>query len=124
MKDSLEMEMTMPESVPPTIDPNVMIKNMPENLTSVSTPMTSLAWPCVDSPRLPTVKHEIVIRMEDSCEMKMIQPESAPPTQDSNVSMKNLPENLPPVSTPMMPSHGRVLIRRYCRWRNPKLSTA
>ena len=101
MKDSREMEMTMPESAPPTIDPNVTIKNMPENLTSVSTPMTSLAWPCVDSPQLPTVKHEIVIRMKDSREMKMNQPESAPPTIDSNVSMKNMPENLTPVSTPM-----------------------
>ena len=101
MKDSREMEMTMPESAPPTIDSNVTLKNMPENLTSASTPMTSLAWPCVDSPRLPMVKHEIVIRMKDSHEMKMTQPESTPPTIDSNVSLKNLPENLTPVSTPM-----------------------
>ena len=75
--------------------------HLPENVTSMSTPMTSLAWPCVDSPRLPTVKHEIVIRMKDSREMKMTQPESAPPTIDSNVSLNNLPENLTPVSTPM-----------------------
>ena len=101
MKDSREMKMNMPESAPPTIVPNVTLKNMPENLTSASTPMTSLAWPCVDSPRLPTVKHEIVIRMKDSREMKMSQPESVPPTKDSNVSLKNVPENLPPVSTPM-----------------------
>ena len=101
MKDSREMKMTMPESAPPTIDPNVTLKNMPENLTSVSTPMTSLAWPCVDSPQLPTVKQEIVIRMRDSREMKMTQPERAPPTIDSNVSLKNLPENLTPVSAPM-----------------------
>ena len=74
---------------------------MPENLTSVSTPMTSLIWPCVDSPRLPTVKHEFVNRMKDSREMKMTQPESAPPTMDSNVSLRNLPEKLTPVSTPM-----------------------
>ena len=89
VKDSRGIEMTRPESAPPRIDPNVTLKNMPENLTSVSTPMTSLAWPCVDSPRLPTVKHEIVIRMKDSREMKMTQPESAPPTIDPNVSMKN-----------------------------------
>ena len=95
------MEMTMPESAPPTIDPNVTLKNMPENLTSVSTPMTSLAWSCVDSPQLPTVKHEIVIRMKDSREMKMTQPESAPPTIDSNVSLQILPVKLTPVSTPM-----------------------
>ena len=54
----------------------------------MSTPMTSLAWPCVDSLRLPMVKHEIVIRMKDSREMKMSQPKSAPPTKDSNVSME------------------------------------
>ena len=101
MKDSREMEMIKPESAPLTIDPNVTLKNMPENLTSVSTPMTSLAWPCVDSPRLLTVKHKIVIRMKDSHEMTMSQPESAPPTKDSNVSLKNLLEKLPPVSTPM-----------------------
>ena len=88
MKDSREMKMTQPESAPPTIDPNVTLKNMPENLTPVSTPMTSLAWPCVDSLRLPMVKHEIVNRMKDSREMKMTQPENAPPTIDPNVSMK------------------------------------
>ena len=101
MKDSRDMEMTMPESEPPTLDPNVTLKNMPENLTSVSTPMTSHAWPCVDSPRLPTVKHKIVIRMKDSREMKSTQPESAPPTIDSNVSLKILPGKLTPVSAPM-----------------------
>ena len=99
MKDSREMKITTPESAPPTIDPIVTPKNMPENLTP--TPMTPPAWPCVDSPRLPTVKHKIVIRMKDSREMTMSQPESAPPTKDSNVSLKNLPEKLPPVSTPM-----------------------
>ena len=88
MKDDRKIEMTRPESAPPTIDPNVTINNMLENLTSVSRPMTSLAWPCVDSPRLPMVKHEIVIRMKDSREMKMSEPESVPPTQDSNGSMK------------------------------------
>ena len=88
MKDSRKIEMTRPESAPPTLDPNVTIKNRLENLTSVSTPMTSLAWPCVDSPRLPMVKHEIVIRMKDSREMKMSRPESVPPTKDSNGSMK------------------------------------
>ena len=101
MKGTREIKMTQPESTPPTIDPNVTLKNMPEHLTSVSTPMTSLAWPCVDSPRLPTVKHEFVNRMKDSREMKMTQPESASPTMDSNVSLRNLPEKLTPVSTPM-----------------------
>ena len=81
------MEMTRPESAPPTLDPNVTIKNMLENLASVSTPMTSLAWPCVDSPRLPMVIHEIVIRMKDIREMKMSEPESVPPTPESNGSM-------------------------------------
>ena len=95
------MKMTTPESAPPTIDPIVTPKNMPDNLTLVSTPMTSLAWPCVDSPRLPTVKHDIVNRMKDSREMKMTTPESAPPTIDPNVTLKNMPENLTPVSTPM-----------------------
>ena len=88
MKDSREMKMTQPESAPPTIDPNVTLKNMPENLTPVSTPMTALAWPCVNSPLLPTVKPEIVNRMKDSHEVKMTSPENAPPTIDPNVSMK------------------------------------
>ena len=70
MKDSREIEMTRPERAPPTIDPNVTIKNMLENLTSVSTPMTSLAWSCVDSPRLPMMKHEIVIRMKEVVKLK------------------------------------------------------
>ena len=30
-----------------------------ENVTPMSTPMTAPVWPCVDSPRLPTVKHDI-----------------------------------------------------------------
>ena len=88
MKDGRKIEMTRPESAPPTLDPNVTIKNMLENLTSVSTPMTSLAWPCVDSPRSPMGKHESVVRMKDSLEMKMSEAESEPPTQDSNWSMK------------------------------------
>ena len=80
--------MTKPENAPPMLDPNVTIKNMLENLTPVSTPMTSLAWPSVDSPRLPMGKHEIVVRMKDSCEMKISEAESESPTQDSNWSMK------------------------------------
>ena len=70
-------------------------------MTSMSTPMTAPAWPCVDSPLLPTVKHDIVNRMKDSRDMKMTMPESAPPTIDPNVTLKNMPENLTPVSTPM-----------------------
>ena len=83
------MNRTQLESAPPTIDPNVSMKNPSEYLTPVSTPMTALAWPCVNSPRLPTVKTEIVNRRKDSHEVKMSQPESAPPTIDPNVSTKN-----------------------------------
>ena len=89
MKDSRAMKMTLLESAPPTIDPNVSLKNLPENLTPVSTPMTAPAWPCVNSPLLPTLKLEIVNRMKDSREVKMTLPENAPPTTDPNVSMKN-----------------------------------
>ena len=56
MKDSRVMIMTRPENAPPMIDPIVTQKNMPENLTPVSTPMTALTWPCVDSPRSPTAQ--------------------------------------------------------------------
>ena len=101
MKDSRVMIMTTPENAPPTIDPIVTPKNMTEKLTPVSTPMTSLAWPCVYSPRLPTVEHDIVNRRKDSREMEMTMPESAPPTIDPNVTIKNMPENLTSVSTPM-----------------------
>ena len=73
----------------------------PENVTPMSTPMTAPAWPSVDSPRLPTVKHDIVNRMKDSREMKMTMPESAPPTIDPNVTLKNVLDNLTAVSTPM-----------------------
>ena len=55
MKNSRDMEMTMPESTHPTVDPNV----------TASTPMTSPTWPCVDLPRLPTEKSEVVHRMKD-----------------------------------------------------------
>ena len=44
IKDSRGIEMTRPESTPPTIDSNVTLKNRPENFTPVSTPMTSLEW--------------------------------------------------------------------------------
>ena len=89
MKDSREVNMTLPDNAPPTMDPNVSMKNLPENLTPMSTPMTALAWPCVNLPRLPTVKTEFIKRMKDSCEVNMILPESTPPTIDPNVSMKN-----------------------------------
>ena len=74
MKDSREVNMTLPESAPPTMDPNVSMKNPPENLTPMSTPMTALAWPCVNSPQLPTVKPEIINRMKDSREVNMTLP--------------------------------------------------
>ena len=100
-KDSREIEMTRPESAPPMIDPIVTQKNMPENLTPVSTPMTSLTWPCVDSPRSPTVEYDSVNRMKDGREIEMTRPENAPPMEDPIVTQKNMPENLTPVSTPM-----------------------
>ena len=87
-KDGREIEMTRPENVPPMEDPIVTQKKRPENLTPKSTPMTSLAWPCVDPPRLPMGKHEIVVRMQDNREMKISEAESGPLTQDSNWSMK------------------------------------
>ena len=89
MMDSHEVNKTQPESSPPTIDPNVSMKNPPEYLTPVSTPMTALAWLCVNLLRLPTVKTEFVNRMKDSRKVNMTQPESTPPTIDPNVSMKN-----------------------------------
>ena len=89
MKDSRAVNMTLLESAPPTIDPNVSMKNPLEYLTLVSTPMTTLAWPCLNSPRLPTVKPEIVNRMKDSREVNMTLPESAPLAIDPNVLMKN-----------------------------------
>ena len=75
--------------------------HMPENVTSMPTPMTLPAWPCADSPRSSTVIHDIVNRMKDSREMKITMPESAPPTIDPIVTPKNMRENLTPVSTPM-----------------------
>ena len=62
--------------------------DLPESLTPMSTPMTALAWPCVNSLQLPTVKPEIVNPMKDSREVNMTLPESAPRTIDPNVSMK------------------------------------
>ena len=63
--------------------------HLPDKVTPMSTPMMAPAWPCVDSPRLLTVKHEIVNRMKDTREMKMTLPKSTPPTIDPNVSTKN-----------------------------------
>ena len=88
-KDSRAVDTTLSMSTLPTIDPNVSMENSPEYLTPVSTPMTAVAWPCVNSPRLPTLKPEIVDRMMDSCEVNKTQPESSPPTIDPNVSMNN-----------------------------------
>ena len=62
IRDSHGIEITRPESAPPTINSNVTLKNRPENFTPVSTPMT---WPCVDSPRLPTEKSGVVHRVKD-----------------------------------------------------------
>ena len=101
MKDTREIEMILPENAPPMIDPNMSIENSPEYVTPMSTPMTAPAWPCVDSPRLPTVKHEIINRMKDTREIEMILPEDAPPMIDPNMSIENSPEYMTPVSTPM-----------------------
>ena len=97
MKDSRAVNMTLPESAPPTIDPNVSMKNPPEYFTPVSTPMTTLAWPCVNSPRLPTVKPEIVNRMKDSREVNMTLPDSAHPAIDPECVNEELGgRSLPP----------------------------
>ena len=96
MKDTREMEMTLPENAPPTIDPNVTRKNPP-----VSIPMMALVWPCVNSPRWSTVKTEIVNRKKDSRAVDTTLSKSTLPTIDPNVSMKNSPEYVTPVSTPM-----------------------
>ena len=98
---SREIEMTRPENAPPTVDPNLTLKKMPENLTLVSTPMTSPTWLCVDSPRSPTVEYVSVNRMTDSREIEMTRPENAPPMIDPIVIQKNMPKNLAPLSTPM-----------------------
>ena len=82
MKDSRVIKMITPEDAPPMIDQTVTQKNMLENLTPVSTPMTSLTWPCVDSPRSPTVEYDSVNRMKDSREIEITRPENAPPMID------------------------------------------
>ena len=66
-----------------------MNTDLPESLTPMSKPLTALAWPCVNSSLLPTVKPEVVNRMKDSCEVNMTLPESSAPTIDSNLSMRN-----------------------------------
>ena len=76
---------------------------IPENLTLLSTPMTSPAWPCVDSPRSLMVENDSVNRVKDSREIEMTRPEGAPPMRDPIVTQMNMPENLAPVSAPMMP---------------------
>ena len=101
MRDGREIEMTRPESAPPMEEPIMTQKKMPENLTPMSTPMTSLTWPCVDSQRSPTVEYHNVNKIRDSCGIEITRPESAPPMIDSNVTLKNRPENFTPVSTPM-----------------------
>ena len=63
--------------------------DLPESLTPMSKLLTALAWPCVNSSLLPTVKPEVVNRMKDSYEVNMTLPESSAPTIDSNLSMKN-----------------------------------
>ena len=71
----------LPENAPPMIDPNMSMRDSPEYVTPVSTPMTALAWPCVDSPRLPTVKHEIVNWRKDTREIELTLPENTPDTK-------------------------------------------
>ena len=100
MKDGRIIEMTRPENAPPTEDPVVTQKKMPENSSPMSTPMTSLTWPCVDSPRSPTVEYDSVNRMKDGCKIEMTRPENVPPMEDPIVIQKKRPENLTPKSTP------------------------
>ena len=66
-----------------------MNTDLPESLTPMLEPLTALAWPCVNSPLLPTVKPEVVNQMKDSYEVNMNLPESSAPTIDSNVSIEN-----------------------------------
>ena len=99
-KDTREIELTLPENTPPMIDPNMSRKYSPEYVTPVSTPMTALAWPCVDLPQLPTVKHEFVNRRRDTREIGMTLPETAPPRIDPSMSKEYSPEYVTPVSTP------------------------
>ena len=68
--------------------------DLPESLTPMSKPLTALAWPCVNSSLLPTVKPEVDNRMKDSYEVNMTLPESSAPTIDSNLSMKNLEDGV------------------------------
>ena len=79
----------LPENAPPRIDPNMSRENSPEYVTPVSTPTTTLVWTCVKSPRLPTLKPEIVDRMMDSRAVNSTQPESSHPTTDSDLSNEN-----------------------------------
>ena len=74
---------------------------LPENVTLMPTPMTAPAWPCVESPRSSTAKHDMVDRRMDGREIEMTWPENAPPMEDPIVTYKKMPENLSPVSTPM-----------------------
>ena len=91
----------LPENAPPMIDPNMSMRDSLEYVTPVSTPMTALAWLCVDSPRLPMVKHEFVNRRKDTREIELTLPENTPPMVDPNMSRKYSPEYVTPVSTPM-----------------------
>ena len=96
-----KMEMIRPENAPPMEDPIVTQMKMPEYLTPMSTPMTSLTWPCVDSPRSPTVKYDSVNRTKDCRKIEMTRPENVPPMEDPFVIQKKKLENLSPMSTPM-----------------------
>ena len=91
MKDTCEIDMTLPENAPPRIDHDDVNTHLPDKVTPMSTPMTAPVWLCVDSPRLPTVKHEIVNRMKDTRDIDMTLPENAPQRIDLNMSMKNSP---------------------------------
>ena len=51
IRDGREIEITRPENASPMEDPIVTQNRMPEDLSPMSTPMTSLTWSCVDSPR-------------------------------------------------------------------------
>ena len=101
IRDGREIEITRQENASPIEDPIVTQNRMPENLSPMSTPMTSLTWPCVDSPRALTMEYDSVNRMRDGREIEMTRPENAPPMEESIMTQKKMPENLTPMSTPM-----------------------
>ena len=65
-----------------------MNTDRPESLTPMLKPLTAFEWPCVNSPLLPTAKHEVV-NQKDSFYFNTNLPESSTPTIDSDLSIEN-----------------------------------